>query len=165
MSENLHLFRSHESRIESHAKLTDHGGVCIALFLESLQKFLRTGASDGAKVIGQFLAGHPDAMIYDGNRAGFFVSGDVDFERKVPLIDALFGQLLETQLLKGIGSIGNELPNKDLLVGIKRMDDDIKKLTDFCLKGLCLRFAHNRMWKLNGRKILTPAPLSIPLTF
>jgi hypothetical protein len=52
------------------------------------------------------------------------------------------GRLFEAQLLTGVGRVGNEFPDENLFVRIKRMDDDVQQLLNLGLKMVAFRLAH-----------------------
>ena len=49
------------------------------------------------------------------------------------------GQRQVLQLVERVGRIGDQLAEKDLRVRVKRVDDQLKQLIDFCLK---FKFCH-----------------------
>ena len=82
-------------------------------------------------------------MISYCNSPCFLIGSNIDFKRQIPLINLFLSQFLEAELFERIGSVRNELADENFLIGVKRVDNDIKELTDFGLKRLCLRFAHS----------------------
>ena len=98
---------------------------------------------DGAEVFNQFVLGHPNTEILDGQLVRCVVRGNVDFEIELFLEDVFLGKLQATQLFQGIGCVGDQFADEDFLVLVKRVHDDIEYLFGLRLKlvGACL-FAH-----------------------
>ena len=98
---------------------------------------------DGAEVLDQLVAGHADARVGDGQGAGVLVRPDLDADRRVGLVDGRSAtRLEESELLAGIGRVGDEFADEDLAVGVKGMDDDIENLLDLGLERMGFGLAH-----------------------
>ena len=52
----------------------------------------------------------------------------------IVLVEALVGERLEAELLGGIGGVGDQLPQEDLLVRVQRADHQVQDLADLCLE-------------------------------
>ena len=52
----------------------------------------------------------------------------------VALEQALVGQRLEAQLVAGVGGVGDQLPQEDLLVAVEGVDHQIQQLADLGLE-------------------------------
>ena len=86
---------------------------------------------DGSEVFDDFLSGHPDPVIGDGESSCCLIGADADF----PILSEIgIGKGFESCLIDGIGGIGDQFAEKDLFVRINRMDHHVQKLFDFCLK-------------------------------
>lgn len=55
--------------------------------------------------------------------------------RGIPLQLSLVHQGLVPNLVEGIGCVGDQFSQKDLLVGVESVDDQREKLVDFRLEG------------------------------
>ena len=105
---------------------------------------------DGAEVVDQFAVGHPDAGIRERERFGRFVRSEGDAQRRIRVQDFLAAGLQELELLRGVRRVGNQLADKDFLVGVKRVDDDVEQLRDLGLELVFLRGTHNNKGKKLG---------------
>jgi hypothetical protein len=85
-------------------------------------------------VLDDFLPAHADAVVADGQRARLAVEGDADHEVGVVFIECGIGQALEAQLVGGVGGVGNEFAQENVLVGIQGMDHQLQQLFDFGLE-------------------------------
>jgi hypothetical protein len=83
---------------------------------------------------GTYSLGHTDAGIADGQGLGILIRDDVDAEVLARVELAGVRQGLVSDLVQGIGGIGNKLPKEDLLVGVDGVDDQRQKLRDFSLE-------------------------------
>jgi hypothetical protein len=89
---------------------------------------------DGAEVFDEFVTGHAEAVIGDGEGALFLVGGEGDFEGEIGLEDVVFGELGVAEFFEGVGGVGDELADEDFPVGIEGVDDDVEELFDFGLE-------------------------------
>ena len=134
-----HLVRNHEGRIEAHAELADqvfHRGVGLCFlaggffrFLSDLvgffqfgQKFFGAGLGDGANILDDFFFGHADAVIRDGKGLGLFIGSEADHKLAVPFQQIAVGERSEAQLVDGIAGVGDQLAQKNLMVGVNGID-------------------------------------------
>ena len=88
---------------------------------------------------GQVLAGHADAVVGDGQRLGVRVERDGDGEGAAALDQLGPGERLVAQLLAGVGGVGDELADKDLAVGIDRMNHQMQQARNVGLEALRFR--------------------------
>ena len=114
----------HKSGIEAHAELTDD--LNIFRFGIFLFKSLRTALSDGAEIVFQFIGGHADAVIGNFEDAFPFVEIDTDLKIIFAQTDGFIGQGTEIELINGVGSVGDQLTEKNFLMGIDRIDHQIQ---------------------------------------
>ena len=89
---------------------------------------------DGAKVLLQLFPGHADAVIGDGQGAAVLVAGEQDAEIAFVHADRGVGQALIIQLVDGVRSVGDQLTQEDLLVGVDGVDHHVHQLFAFRLK-------------------------------
>ena len=121
-----------EGGVEAHTELTDD--VHVILQLVFVLELEGAAVGDGAQVLFQFLLGHANAVIGDGQ--GSCVLVDLQINGKVlPVHAHLFvREGAEVQLVHCVTGVGDQLPEKDLLVGIDRVDHHIKQPLGFCFK-------------------------------
>ena len=89
--------------------------------------------SNRAKVFVELIFCHADAVVADGDGSGVFIKRKVDCQ-SVRYIDIFFDKALKGEFVKRVRSIGNELAQKDLAIGIDGVDHKIKQLLAFGLK-------------------------------
>jgi len=114
--------------------------------------------TSGADIVDNLLPVHADAVIGDGDGAGVLVEADPDFQIGVVLIKRAVGQGFETQLVAGVGSVGDQFAEKDFLVGIQGMGNQAQQLLHFGLKtkGFLVGFDGHGNRLLNGVHGLHP---------
>ena len=88
----------------------------------------------------QVSLGHANARIDNGDSVVCFVRNDVNVQLWVALEHSLVGKALEADLVQCIGGIGDQLTQKDLLVGVECIDNQRQQLVDLSLKGKGLYF-------------------------
>ena len=86
---------------------------------------------DGAQILDQLVARHTDARVGHGQRAGFCVKVDVDRQFGIRVEDVTVGQHLELDAVQRVGGVRDQLPQKDLAVGVQRIGKDVEQLLDF----------------------------------
>ena len=89
---------------------------------------------DGAEVLLQLFSGHADAVIGDGQGAAVLVAGEQDAEIAFVHADRSVGQALIIQLVDGVRSVGDQLPQEDLFIGIDGVDHHVHQFFALCLK-------------------------------
>ena len=121
-----HLVRDNESRIKTNTKLSDQ--VCVVLLVARhlLQELGGSGLGDGTEVVDQFVTGHADAVVDDGQGTIFLVNFDANAKFGIVVVQLRIGQRLEAQLVGRIGGIGDQLTQKDLFVAVKGMDHQLQ---------------------------------------
>lgn len=92
------------SRVEADTKFADEIHVGGVVF-KGLQEVRGAGLGEGAEVLDEFLPGHADARVGDGDFALFLVSPDFNLQIGVFFQGVLFGEREETDLVEGIGSV------------------------------------------------------------
>ena len=95
---------------------------------------LRAGVGDGADVLLNFLRIHANAVVADGQGPGILVHDELDLPVRVVLENRRVLQRLESRAVNRVGRVGDELPQKNLLVGVKGVDDQVEHLLDLCLE-------------------------------
>ena len=82
--------RDHERGVETDAELPDDlepGVLVLGRLGVGFEELERTRAGDGAEVLDDLVAGHPDAVVFDGDGARVVVEldGDAGFARPAPV--------------------------------------------------------------------------------
>jgi hypothetical protein len=92
------------------------------------------GLGDGPQVLDQILPAHADAVVGDGDLPPGLVDGKPDAELRLARRQLRLGDGFVAQPVAGIGGVGDELAEKDLLVRVQRVRDDVEKAADFGLE-------------------------------
>ena len=137
LGDDRHLVGHHEGGVEADAELADDVDVLVLVVLLEVEG---AGVGDGAEVLLQLLLRHADAVIGDGKGAAVLVAGEQDAEIAFVHADGGVGQALIIQLVDGVRSVGDQLPQEDLLVGVDGVDHHVHQLFAF---GLKFFFRHN----------------------
>ena len=125
------LVSDHEGGVEAHAELTDDVDVLVLVVLLEVQ---RTGVGDGAQVLLQLFFGHADAVIGDSQQAIVLIAGEQDAEIALVHAHGRIGQAFIIKFVDGIRSVGDQLTQEDLLVGVDGVDHHVHQLFAFSLK-------------------------------
>ena len=80
---------------------------------------LGAGLSDGTKVVDHVGLGHTDTGITEGEDLVLLVRGDTDEELLARVEDGGIRQGLVADLVEGIGRVGDEFTEEDLLVRVE----------------------------------------------
>mmetsp|Transcript_4114 Transcript_4114/g.12369 ORF Transcript_4114/g.12369 Transcript_4114/m.12369 type:complete len:284 (-) Transcript_4114:233-1084(-) len=107
--------------VEADTKLSNERCVCLAL-AESLHKLCRSGGGDASQVLNELLLRHSDASVLDGEHRCVLVRLYSDVELHVL---AVVGQLQKAALVARVRCVGDQLAQKDLLVGVEGVDDQV----------------------------------------
>ncbi len=78
--DDVHLLGNHKGRVESKSKVTNDGLLRVGV-LVLLQELGGTGKRDLVDVPVDFLGGHANARVSDGQRAGLLVNHDLNLRR------------------------------------------------------------------------------------
>jgi hypothetical protein len=95
---------------------------------------LGAALGDGAQVVDGLLLRQADAVVGDGQRARVLVEAHAHFEVGRVFVQGAVVQRLEAQLVAGVGGVGDQLAQEDLLVGVQRVGDEVQQLGDFGLE-------------------------------
>ena len=115
----------HEGGVEAHAELADD--VDVLLLFHGLLEAQRTGLGNGAQVFFQFITAHADAVVGNGKGTAVLIPGDGDGKVLPGNAHLVIGQGRVGQLINGIGGIGDDLPQKDLPVGIDGVNHEVQQ--------------------------------------
>ena len=121
------LVGDHEGRVKADAELADQFRIVLGLvFLKFLHELPSAGTGDGADVALEFLLGHADAVVLDSERLGFVVDKELDPELRIVLDEIFVGKCTETQSVDRVRSVADQFPQKDILVRVERVNDQIE---------------------------------------
>ena len=134
------MLRHHESRVEADAELADDIGGALRFLLHGFDESFGARFGDGAQAGDDLIAIHADAAVADRQRVGVFIQRDPYRQLGFGINHVVVGQHLELQPIQSIRGVGDQLAQEDLLLGIKRVDQDVQQLLGFGLK--CVLFAH-----------------------
>ena len=138
---HFHLVCSHEHTVEAHTELADEVLRAALALLHGFQELLGAGVGDCAKELNDFLLGHTDAAIGNGESAGFLIGGNGDTKSAFGFVDISLGKLLEAQFLQCVRCVGNQLAHKDLAVAVECMNHNVQQLPDLRLE--LMRICHS----------------------
>ncbi len=122
---DLHLVRHHEGGIEPQAEVADDLVFIFDIF-ELLHELLGGGESDLVDIFADFIGGHADAVVLDGQGAGILVDADVDGV----IVGNLqpFDDVDMLQLMNGVDRVGDQLPQENFMVAVEPFLDDGKDI-------------------------------------
>ena len=83
----------------------------------------------------QLLATHADAVVFDGQAFLVGVDQDRDAQRRVVSQQLGLRDRFVAQLFAGVGGIRDQFAEKDLFVGIDRVDDQVQQPGDIGIEG------------------------------
>lgn len=78
--------------------------------------------------------GHTNTGVPDGQGLGLLIGDDIDAKILARVKLGGIGQRLIADLVEGIRSIGDQLSQEDLLVGVDGVDNQREKLRDLSLE-------------------------------
>ncbi len=133
-----------EAGVEADAELADQVGVLLLVALQLRHELARAALGDGAQVRHRLLGAHADAVVADGQRLRLLVEEHADLEVGRVLAQRGVVQRLEAQLVAGVGGVGDQLAQEDLLVRVQRVGDEVQDLLDLGLEGKGLLGHWNR---------------------
>ena len=126
----------HEGGVEAHAELTDHVDLIRRLVVLGQTGLELTGAAagDGAQVGLQVLLAHAHAVVGDGEGPPLLVGDDGDFQVAPGHVHAPVGEGFVGQLVLRVAGVGDELPEKNLLVGVDGVNHQVQQPLGFRLE-------------------------------
>ena len=101
-----------------------------------------------------FLAAHADAVVVNRHRFRLGIGFDDDLETVVFADQLRIAQRFKSKPVDGIRCVGNQLPQKNFFVGIKRMDHQFQHLSGFGLELECFDVRAHRYtskWKCSRK--------------
>ena len=91
---------------------------------------------------------HTDSGVADSQNALILVEIQIDTRLEVQRLVRLLGQGQVLELVERIGSVRDKLPEKDLRMGIERVNNQVQQLIDFSLE---FSFGHELLILIKGR--------------
>ena len=128
---DLDVLCHHEGGIEAHAELTDHVHIGRGLALLALIHGLLEGECAalryGAQILLQLLLRHAAAVVRDGQGPGGFAGGQPN--EVIASVHALAAVLHGgvVPFINGVARIADQLPQKNLLMGIDGMNHHVQQ--------------------------------------
>ena len=135
--DQLHAIGGHERGVEADAELADQLGDRLLRFalLQAVDELAGAGLGDRADVGDHLVAAHADAVVVDGEGARFWRSASRRISSfSSPSSSSGLVERLETEAVEGVGRVGDQLAEKDLLVRVQRVDHQVEKLLRLGLK-------------------------------
>jgi hypothetical protein len=125
---DVHALGDKEGTVETDAELTNEACVRLALLGEALEERSRAGVRDRPQGLDEFLLRHADARVFDRERTTLRVWQDANDHGRIPLRELRIRQRSKSEPIEGIGRVRDELSQKDVRVGVERMDDEVQDL-------------------------------------
>ena len=122
-----------EDGVEADSELPDELGVLRLVPGERLHESPRPRTRDGPDVLDHLFARHADPVVDDGHGAGLRIEADRDPQLAVALVEGIVREGGEAQPVGGVGTVRDELAEKDLLVAVEGTDHEVEKLADLGL--------------------------------
>ncbi len=131
---HLDLVRDHEGRIESDSELADEVGVLFRVLGEAIEESPGAGPRDGAQVLLELLLVHPDPVVLDHDGLVLFVDDYLYRRLEGDGLEGLVGDAEVAQLVYGVGCVGNELAEENLLMRVEGVDDEVEEARNLRLE-------------------------------
>ena len=125
-AEYLHALGDHEAGIKSHPELPDQRRILLLIAGEALEELGSTRLGDGSELCDRLLAAHADAVVAHGQGSALGIGIDPDRERAVLAEQRWIRERQETQLVVGVGGVGNQLAQEYFPVAIQGMDHQLQ---------------------------------------
>ena len=124
LRQNIHAVADHERAVESQSEVTDDR---IGILLVLIQEVVGAGEGYLIDILVDFLGGHTNAAVADGDGASFCVHAHGDLQlAHLALEISLAGEGL--QLLCCIHGVADNLADEDLMIRIEEFLDDRKNV-------------------------------------
>lgn len=86
---------------------------------DAISTYLGARLGDGTEVVDHVSLGHTDTSVADGEDLVLLVGDDTDEEFLLRVELRRIGEGGVTNLVEGIGAVGNQLSQENLLVGVE----------------------------------------------
>ena len=124
---NMHFVCHHESRVESQAEMPDNL-VCITLVLIFLNKICSTGERNLINILLHFVRSHSQTIVRKGQGLLLRIHHHI-YPGLIPFRQRIFPHHIQLlQLCHSIAAVGNQLPVKDIVVGVQPLFDNRKNV-------------------------------------
>ena len=90
---------------------------------EFVEEAARSRARYGTEIVLELFFVHSDAIVVDDESLGILVDDHLDGRLECDGLVGFVRNAEVTELVDGVGSVGDEFAEENLLVGIKRMHD------------------------------------------
>ena len=105
---------------------------------KSLHESFGSWFGDGSEVSDEFLFGHTDSCVSEGEGVGGLVWDDLYFEGWLVFGDVWVSEWFVSNFIKGVWGIGDEFSQEDFFVGVESVDDQPHELLDISIEGKML---------------------------
>jgi len=127
-ADHADLGGNHEAGVEANAKASDDVHVGALVLGVLLLELLGAGMRDGAEVLVELGLGHAHAVVAHRDGACVLVKRQAYGQLVIVELDVRIGEAHEGELVDGVGGVGHELSQEDLLVGVDRVDHEVEEL-------------------------------------
>ena len=83
---------------------------------------------DGSELLDDLVAAHADAVVAHGQGAGVGIQGDLNAQFRIVLQQVRLTQGLEAQPVVGVGGVGDQFAQEDLLVAVQGVHHEVQQL-------------------------------------
>ena len=138
-ADDLDPIGDEEGAVEADAELADErerAGLALFGFLQLLGELAGAALGDGAEVVDELLAAHPDAGVPDGQRVRLAVGDEADGQLDPGRRELGLGHRAKAQLVERVGRVREQLAQEDLAVRVERLDDEPQHLLDLGLEAV-----------------------------
>ncbi|MPM56988.1 hypothetical protein SDC9_103805 [bioreactor metagenome] len=133
-----YLISNHECGIESHTELTYD--VAVGALFKLLLEFEGVAVRDHAQVLLHLLGGHARAVVRYGDGARLLIDRHIDPEIVPGYAQGRVRDCPVIHLIDRVGGVRYYLSQKDLLMGVDRVDYQLHKALCLCLELLLCHF-------------------------
>ncbi|MPM38724.1 hypothetical protein SDC9_85354 [bioreactor metagenome] len=116
----------HKRGVKTHAELADDVGV-FGVVPHLLPELKGAGGGNDPQIAFKVLLVHADAIVGHGEDAPGLVRLELNFKILAPKAHVLIRQRPVTQLVAGVAGVGNDLPEKNLVMGVDGVHHQIEK--------------------------------------
>jgi len=114
LGDDGNLVGNEVGRVESNTELSNHGDISTGG--ESLHEGLGSRLGDCSEVVNEISLGHSNTRILDGESTSLLVGSDTNEEVLLSVELSRIGKSGVTDLVEGIGRVGDQFTKEDFLV-------------------------------------------------